>query len=717
MDLSQVGQEIQSDISRSLTSHADQHQVDAAVTLASQLGDGAKSLESSIADLNGFLAEVGGIASQMQQLQPSQITSEASLRAARDVGEQMTLMASHTAAVTTQLALQRIPLARAVAALTASTADEPHQGQHPEQEASDAAAAAQTQEEPSVRGPSYRLVFRSGKKPINEPPALARELQGCILGSLQPWELARLRPAIGRRIFHQAAQQYTHLTMDSDDDEARGMWERMSCDMAHSSGAASSSATVKDGIESAAPPLRHPPSHATLQVLRFDMLEYGIGTREWHPLGPPPTAPVHLPALTTVIDVQPDHAPARVGRNWHTPNVRVLTFQGTYSEADKFEGARQWIGDGTQLEKLEYNSRGNESYNDEFLSGVPEGKSLSGLRSLGRVSVTCEDTHGWWEPADMRQFRNLLVRRGCVQCIREMHFNLALDWIEDSAEQRQMVDKAAELTDTVMHPDAISRQLIPEAPCGGFGTISLQLLAWSRAHRSPTAEKLVTDYAMGVSTVIFDDSSSPRADAAPDEEQDEDERQVYRPYPVTPATFPQANKLTLPQSSLPREDIGRAVEVATSMPRLEHIDASSSGVAVGFLQAFHAAAPDRAIGTVTLQLPLKDLSSKRCTFDEWGKSRNMLPAIERITLSVVGNTQDGSKLERLHANVVALMQQTSHVKGAPRIDATFSPHGGLAKKISERFASAHALFNLSSSSTKLQLEWAESDRLELTRLD
>jgi len=53
-------QEIQSDISRSLVSHPDQHQVDAAVTLAAQLGDGAKALEGSIADLNGFLTELYG---------------------------------------------------------------------------------------------------------------------------------------------------------------------------------------------------------------------------------------------------------------------------------------------------------------------------------------------------------------------------------------------------------------------------------------------------------------------------------------------------------------------------------------------------------------------------------------------------------------------------------------------------------------------------------
>mmetsp|Transcript_19750 Transcript_19750/g.56692 ORF Transcript_19750/g.56692 Transcript_19750/m.56692 type:complete len:319 (-) Transcript_19750:1258-2214(-) len=177
--------------------------------------------------------QVGDMASQLQQLQPSHITSEASLRAARDVGYQMTLMASHMAAVTTQLALQRIPLASAVAALTASTADEPHQELHPKEETSDAAAPAQTQDEPPGRVPSYRLVFRSGNKPINEPPVLNPDNCACIFGSLQPWELARLRPAIGKHIFHQAAQQYTHLTIDSDDGETRGIWERMSCEMAH----------------------------------------------------------------------------------------------------------------------------------------------------------------------------------------------------------------------------------------------------------------------------------------------------------------------------------------------------------------------------------------------------------------------------------------------------------------------------------------------------
>jgi len=404
---------------------------------------------------------------------------------------------------------------------------------------------------------------------------------------------------------------------------------------------------MDDDTETGAPPLRHPPSHATLQVLRFqDANGYA---RDWDPLGPPPTSPVHLPALTTVIDVQPEHAAARVGRNWHTPNIRVLTFQNTYSGDDEFEGARQWIGDGTRLEKLEYDIRGCGSENDDFLHGVPEGQSLSGLRSLGRVRVYCDSTGSEWEPAEMQGFRDLLVRRGCVKTIREMQLDFGEQrceegYLEDTAETRELIERAAELVDAVMHPDALSQPLMP---ClHDIGKIDYQLVTWGLAHPSPTVRKLVADYASGVRIVGFKDPT-----------------RNLPAQPVTPTAFPKATAFCLRSTR-----IAKAVEAAQQMPSLECVEAESPSAVRDFLEAFHAAAPDKTIGRVTLELPATSLTG-RPSFHELGKNRNPLPPIEELCLYVEGFLTDhlslgihDSRLEWLHGSVLAFLQAASDVK-------------------------------------------------------
>ncbi|CEL95878.1 unnamed protein product [Vitrella brassicaformis CCMP3155] len=106
------------------------------------------------------------------------------------------------------------------------------------QSASSPSALPDPQHPPDGGRPSYRLVSTTGRQLTTEqqPPARCRlsaaELS-CVFANWQPWELTRLRPAIGTSLFLHAAANYTHLVIDSTAERPRQMWERMPRPIAH----------------------------------------------------------------------------------------------------------------------------------------------------------------------------------------------------------------------------------------------------------------------------------------------------------------------------------------------------------------------------------------------------------------------------------------------------------------------------------------------------
>ncbi|CEM00536.1 unnamed protein product [Vitrella brassicaformis CCMP3155] len=716
--------------------------LDDAATVITQLRDDARSLDSSISQLNGILAEIGSAPSCFQQLESSHITSDASLRAARDVGEQMTLMASHVAAMTTQLSLLKIPLDRAAAAALATSAPSGaygtcHYHQHQHGSGVFPAPAYTEDGQPTSCVRPYRIIYRSGNPEPNDGPAvhrLSRDNHVCILSYFHPWEFSRMRPAIGSTFEIDAANQYTQLTVDCSDEKTQRMWENLPCDVAYRWGQRArnirqlTSKAMHTGIRAASsnrPAVRRhrhslprpspgPPSHATLEKIRFEEVQYGMSGHSHVDYDerqlPPPSAPVHLPALTTVTRIPAQHAWGRAGRLWVTPNVTTLTFEGWLgAQENEYDGARERIGDCRRLETLEYDTFGHAEDNERLLTAIPEGQGLAGLRSVGRVRI--EDNIGIdarWDAAGVDEFRQLLVRRGCVRSLREMTLDVG-EYLEDTAEMRQLIENAVKLIDAAMHPDARSQPIMPCIRSGNRedGQIDLQLLAWSHRHRSPMVQKLVNDFAKGVRNVVFNERPRPS-----------------HANPVTPATFPHATTLILPIRFPRHKQVDRAVEVAVNMPRLERVECGGSCSA--FLKALHAAAPEKKLRSVAL-----NLTAERLVISNWDRewdeaeTRTSLPEIELMELGLEGELVGDSQLDELHGKVLTLLLAFSKLKVRSERGQAEPPRLQIARavyKFKHRFASQHILSGLSS--TEYRLEWVEvgkrpcntSLQLELRRL-
>ncbi|CEM00404.1 unnamed protein product [Vitrella brassicaformis CCMP3155] len=606
-------------------------------------------------------------------------------------------------------------------------------------------APAYTQTAACVR--PYRIVYRSGNPEPNDGPAvhrLSRDNHVCIFSHFHPWEFSRMRSAIGPAFEIDAAQPYTQLTLDCTDQSARRMWENLSCDAAyqwghrarnikeltvrhphddlqwcvpawvslvegHAHGHLSDQqhqASDEASSTVAPPPLSQPPSHATLQTIRFEGVKCGRsrGRNDWYERRPPPpSSPVHLPALTTVTNIPARSAWARAGRGWVTPNVTTLTFEGRFVGEVEYDGAREWIGGCDRLEKLEYDTEGYnvQEGNERLLTAMPEGQGLASLRSLGRVRMADDiGFYSRWDVAEVDEFRQLLVRRGCVRSLQEMELDVG-EYLEDTAEMRQLIENAAKLTDAVMHPDA-RRQ--PIMPCTREdGQIDLQLVAWSRQHPSPTLQKLVNDFADGADAVVFDER--PRASSA---------------HPMIPPTFPHSTTLILPESFLAHEQVGRAVEVAMRMPRLKRIVCDEHRAAMAFLKALHAAAPEKKLKYLTLRQDVDSIvnaTSAEC--GDWSRTwiehLNKLPSIRSAMILVQGVLLDDSRFECLYSRLTTLLVTLSKAKDTEDSCVELCCEERLLEPLRERFIGAMALFNLASTTHRLDV--SESDTITLEKID
>mmetsp|Transcript_35754 Transcript_35754/g.102792 ORF Transcript_35754/g.102792 Transcript_35754/m.102792 type:complete len:480 (-) Transcript_35754:158-1597(-) len=438
-----------------------------------------------------------------------------------------------------------------------------------------------------------------------------------------------------------------------------------------------------------------PPSHATLEKIRFEEVQYGMSGHSHVDYDerqlPPPSAPVHLPALTTVTRIPAQHAWGRAGRLWVTPNVTTLTFDGRFVDEVEYDGAREWIGGCSRLEKLEYDTKGNQGDNERLLTAMPEGQGLAGLRSLGRVR-TVEEFLGQvrWDAAGVDQFRQLLVRRGCVRSLQEMTLDMGRD-LDDTSETRRLIESAAALSDAVMHPDALTKSLMPCVSdyCG----ISLQVLAWSRQHRSKTVKKLVAGFAKGVRRVIFDER-----------------RQASGANPATPTSFPQATTLILPQGRRSHfcEQVRRAVKVAVKMPRLERIECREHWAwAIAFLEALHTAAPEKKLASFRLRRTADSLVDMRpeevaMWSKQWIDYLSKMPAIESTEIFVEGALSRASLFECLYSRLTTMLVTLSKAEDTKHSCVMLCCEERLREKLHERFVGAMALFNLASTTHRLE---------------
>mmetsp|Transcript_35771 Transcript_35771/g.102855 ORF Transcript_35771/g.102855 Transcript_35771/m.102855 type:complete len:348 (-) Transcript_35771:155-1198(-) len=286
---------------------------------------------------------------------------------------------------------------------------------------------------------------------------------------------------------------------------------------------------------------------------------------------------------------------------------------------------------------------------------MPEGQGLASLRSLGRVRMADDiGFYSRWDVAEVDEFRQLLVRRGCVRSLQEMELDVG-EYLEDTAEMRQLIENAVKLIDAAMHPDARSQPIMPCIRSGNRedGQIDLQLLAWSHRHRSPMVQKLVNDFAKGVRNVVFNERPRPS-----------------HANPVTPATFPHATTLILPIRFPRHKQVDRAVEVAVNMPRLERVECGGSCSA--FLKALHAAAPEKKLRSVAL-----NLTAERLVISNWDRewdeaeTRTSLPEIELMELGLEGELVGDSQLDELHGKVLTLLLAFSKLKGVKRSRLAF----------------------------------------------
>ncbi|CEM08935.1 unnamed protein product [Vitrella brassicaformis CCMP3155] len=366
----------------------------------------AQAVKDSLVNLQPIQDRIIAQLSRLLEQDAASIAAQASSPEALVLNHQLGSMASLLNALTTQLEQGEPGLTGAVDALTPTTEAQ----QHPEAQA------------PVVAGPSYRLIHRSDNAPPVEGPArrrLARDELANVFGHLQPWELTPLWRRLGTPLFHQSAANYTKLVIDCEDDTAGRMWETMPLDVAHKwgqraanlreikhryphwregwcrgtwvalveghaigraaiaekkrqkreggEGAAASAAAVgqddDDGSRSA--------DEGTLEVLSFEAVELDDSIEIPDPppssdLPPAPTAPIHLPALTTVDNIANDCMsandcmPARVGRQWHTPAVKSLTTQLLRFPAQK--GGRSWLEDCKAIEVLHIYSGGRRRH-------------------------------------------------------------------------------------------------------------------------------------------------------------------------------------------------------------------------------------------------------------------------------------------------------------------------------------------------------------------
>ncbi|CEL95827.1 unnamed protein product [Vitrella brassicaformis CCMP3155] len=525
------------------------------------LKDQAAAVGQSLARLQQLCSQVGSCLSQIGQLDQSNLTAAevthikltpASSGASLQL--QLSLLGSHFDASIAQLSTAAPVLSTAVGALTATTTT-----------TSSPAAAAAAAAAPAV-----------AEETNHEPEArrcLSRDALSNVFGHLQPWELTPIRPALGTSLFTQSAANYSHISIDYEDGHSRRMWEAMPIPVAHKWGeratsirqlkhryprgldyarkwcrgtwvslveghaggrAALAAAKEKsrqqggDGAAAAAAAVdggdKPSDDEGTLEVLTFE--DVGLHHSSYIPNPPPssdlppvPSAPVRLPALTTVKDIPNECAAARVGRSWQTPNVK--TFSHSCGLSSGRNGFKAWLADCCEtIEVLTSGYRGTAMV-ASAVSELPAGRSLSALHTLQLDLDEAEDT-------DM--LREALVAKGVLEKLRS----------------------AVQLRDAIAQPAALSEPTIDWG--GGHGQTKVKLLSGTT---EPAVQKVLAHLAKTAATLTYDGHDEPH------------------PAPISDDTFPAAHEFRLRDDALATEDKKRrAIEVASHMPNLTTISAA-----------------------------------------------------------------------------------------------------------------------------------------------
>ncbi|CEM08903.1 unnamed protein product [Vitrella brassicaformis CCMP3155] len=656
---------------------------------------------------------------------PASIAAQVSSPAAWLLHYQLGPMALQSDAVTTQLEQWAASLTSAVDALTSTT------------EAAAALGSTHTEAQVAVGpGPSYRLIHRSGNPPADEDLArrrLSRDELANIFGHLHPWELTPLWRRLGTPLFYQSAANYTQVVMDCEDDTARRMWETMPLAVAHKWGKRSTNIreirircpeytddivvapdtqwcrgtwtslieghaigraaiAAKKRIERAggegAAAASDDDGHGqladggTLEKLSFEVvqLDDSVATPDPLPssdLPPAPTAPIHLPALTTIDSIPSDDClSARVGRQWHTRAVKTLTIRGSIGE-EEVGGARSWLADCVGVEVLDINAW-IEGVPAGMLSALPaDGQSLSALHTLRCLTVKYD------RPADVDRLREMMVARGASRSIRQLKIDVGV-FLSNTDENWERLQKAAQLVDAVAQPDAFIA-----CDSGRHGVIAVELLS-RRGSGTRTMQGIMDEFTKTAGKVSY---------SGHDE---------AHPVAITDDTFPAAHTLQLRQHALVNEaKKKRAVEIASNMPSLSCIETEDALFVevLDFLELLQTALVSQGRGrTLTLRMhlpaaaliaPLQNLESP-CL---WGRGgSNALPAIQNFRILIDGDVDDGDA-DTFYKHVMATVTSfNDELEGHQRTTVE-----RLNTQFQQRFLAEQASLNLSGGPYKLSL--------------
>ncbi|CEM10278.1 unnamed protein product [Vitrella brassicaformis CCMP3155] len=670
-----------------------------------QLKDQAARVEQGLDQLRQLHSEVGAHLSKIKRLDPANHPAEASSHESLLVPTQLSLLESYVKAAVTQLSSVESGLSGAVDALTAAATPPP----------ANSSAAAETDQQPQARRPSYRLVKESGCPPELEEPA--RRRLSCddlfnVFGHLQPWELTRYRRPLGRRLFTQSAASYAKLVIDCEDDTARPMWAAMPLAVAqrwgkratnireikrrrpvgreawcrgtwvalvegHASGRAAMAAKQKrerEGTAAAAAARQadgcgQSADDGTLEVLSFEAVWPYESNLFPDPLPssdlpPAPTSPIHLPALKTVNNIPLECISARADRQWRTPAVTTLSVgtdlgQSSYG-LKEWKGLNVWVGGCEAIEVLDLKNIYFASAAG-LLSALPaDGKSLAALRTLRGVSmheVVRVDTNG----SGIDMLRDVMVARGAKRSVCEVKItvrcmpslNGAVTWS----------GSAARLIEAVAAPEVVWEEVFALNDDGTSGRIDAELLslsqiAPSRSTGTPAAQKLIGGFVKTAGTVTYSgrDESIPAA--------------------ITDDAFAAAHTLRLVGGALAKKT--RAVEVASGMPSLSHIDASAIAPVREvwqYLERLQTAWESRGRGERSLSSVCVSLSADALTFTDpqhrdhpclWHRDTTKLPPIEEVHVDVK-NTVADDQFEAFYSSMMtAVTSFSDKLKGHKR---------------------------------------------------
>ncbi|CEL98541.1 unnamed protein product [Vitrella brassicaformis CCMP3155] len=704
----------------------------------SQFVANAQAVKDSLVHLQPIQDRIIARLSRLLEQDAASIAAQASSPEAWVLNHQLGSMASLLNALTTQLEQGEPGLAGAVDALTPTT---------------EAAAAAGPQHTealaPAVAGPSYRLIHKSGNAPIHQTPArirLSRDELSEVFGHLQPWELTRHRRPLGTPLFHQSAANYTNLVIDCENDTARRMWETMPLAVAHRwgkraanvreikhrypedcdcwcrgtwvavvEGHAFGRAAIADkkrqerkGGEGAAAAAAgrdddrsQSADEGTLEVLSFEefRLFFLYSIRIPHPPPsseplPAPSAPVHLPALTTVVGLSVEFAPLRIGRSWCTPNLTSLAIDRGFVST---EAVKPWISGCESLEEIDLGGIEEDGEGEELvevLRVLSPSNSLSSLRSLKPVKVWQARAH------HIDRLRDTLVGRGVNRTLCHMGMDiLPGDDMRNDDGTRIRIEKVADLAGAVMHPDALASPqsfLDTDYQC----SIAAELVSWGCTHRRPLVRAIVGHLAAHLGQVVYSggEETAQEGTAAA-------ATCAAGASGITDGTFPEADTLELESSALATpEKQERAADIAACMRKLTTVLARTSpaepDAIVPFLRALQSHYA-RTKTDRTLTLDLRSIPSATLTTAgarnglELGRHAAHLPAIEKVTFHITGDVTDAD-FDAFYGNVMAVVASSTKLRGHKETSVTFFGHTTVGRKVACRFRAQHSLTGLCS---------------------